>query len=406
MREEPQPGPSEDDQTQLADEVLGSWYMTIENHIYSLCVDECGEATVDDHKYDEGEWSVLSTKYTYVISNTEVVAKPDGGAAWRAEVVVNGDLMALYGDGFTYMLTRYDGAIETLQPYFEQIEEEFPNLDITPPSQVLPGEDVNTEEQFIAATSAMYVMLRSYVASQLEIENVRLYGQTLVGEHHLIDPQSTLVEQVWTEAYKTIGMANTIIAAVNDPGFIRYKHEALAVKAFVYYNLCVLFGQTVIDEQVLSADDSLPLVVAMLNEVEMLVDEPFRVGMEDVKALCAEVALYVGDNELAVNMLSGCEANLSLYVDEVYDAELYQQFGGEITIYSPAKIELLYGEAVGDERYDEWHALGGVLYGYWSMLKRTSRAIEVCGCEPYELLLPIPMSELMFNPKITQNSGY
>lgn len=55
------------------------------------------------------------------------------------------------------------------------------------------------------------------------------------------------------------------------------------------------------------------------------------------------------------------------------------------------------GATVDDHKYAE---------GEWNMLKRTSRAIEVCGCEPYELLLPIPMSELMFNPKITQNSGY
>ena len=43
---------------------------------------------------------------------------------------------------------------------------------------------------------------------------------------------------------------------------------------------------------------------------------------------------------------------------------------------------------------------------YFAFLKRTGLAKDVCSIEEYQLLFPIPNSELMFNNAMTQNPGY
>jgi hypothetical protein len=44
--------------------------------------------------------------------------------------------------------------------------------------------------------------------------------------------------------------------------------------------------------------------------------------------------------------------------------------------------------------------------GYFAFLKRTGLAQSTLGLEEYQLLFPIPQSELDMNPAMTQNPGY
>ena len=44
--------------------------------------------------------------------------------------------------------------------------------------------------------------------------------------------------------------------------------------------------------------------------------------------------------------------------------------------------------------------------GYFAFLKRTGLAMSTLGLEKYQLLFPIPQSELYTNPAMTQNPGY
>jgi len=44
--------------------------------------------------------------------------------------------------------------------------------------------------------------------------------------------------------------------------------------------------------------------------------------------------------------------------------------------------------------------------GYFAFLKRTGLAPSTLGLEEYQLLFPIPQSELDMNPAMTQNPGY
>ena len=45
-------------------------------------------------------------------------------------------------------------------------------------------------------------------------------------------------------------------------------------------------------------------------------------------------------------------------------------------------------------------------YGYWTALKRLGKAQSITGCYDYELLMPIPYDEIIYNPMMTQNPGY
>lgn len=81
--------------------------------------------------------------------------------------------------------------------------------------------------------------------------------------------------------------------------------------------------------------------------------------------------------------------------------------------YTSTEISLLSSEALADNatKSDElltlWQKLDSQPHwGYWAMLKRTGQAQQVTGCEEYELLMPIPYTEIVKNPNIKQNSGY
>jgi hypothetical protein len=61
-----------------------------------------------------------------------------------------------------------------------------------------------------------------------------------------------------------------------------------------------------------------------------------------------------------------------------------------------------------DLSYNEsyWQTSDYLDYGYWAALKRMGKAQEVTGCFDYELLMPIPYTDIMLNQNLKQNPGY
>ena len=53
-----------------------------------------------------------------------------------------------------------------------------------------------------------------------------------------------------------------------------------------------------------------------------------------------------------------------------------------------------------------WEEASFTDYGYWAALKRLGYAQVVTGCQDYQLLMPIPMNEILVNPTAVQNPGY
>jgi len=53
-----------------------------------------------------------------------------------------------------------------------------------------------------------------------------------------------------------------------------------------------------------------------------------------------------------------------------------------------------------------WKKFIGSDYGYFALLKRLGIAVELLEIQSYQQLYPIPNTELVLNPNITQNPGY
>ncbi|MCC8084989.1 MAG: RagB/SusD family nutrient uptake outer membrane protein, partial [Clostridium sp.] len=137
----------------------------------------------------------------------------------------------------------------------------------------------------------------------------------------------------------------------------------------------------------------------------------WRITMETVKALRAEIALSLGYNDEAGYLLRDCQSDFSIAVEESSEPEMYRVFGESLANYTPAKTALLLKEAGMEDTADksalpdEWKTRKQD-WGYWIMLKRTGQAQAVAGCEAYELLMPFPQSEINLLPALTQNPGY
>ena len=149
----------------------------------------------------------------------------------------------------------------------------------------------------------------------------------------------------------------------------------------------------------------------ILTFLHNLPEGGWRITMETVKALRAEIALSLGYNDEAGYLLRDCQSDFSIAVEESSEPEMYRVFGESLANYTPAKNPPCCSKRPvwrtlrtsrpcrtnGKARKQDW--------GYWIMLKRTGQAQAVAGCEAYELLMPFPQSEINLLPALTQNSG-
>lgn len=197
------------------------------------------------------------------------------------------------------------------------------------------------------------------------------------------------------------------------------------MRCMVYYNLSQLWGSVpyitvpatsnnydeILHSPVRSPQD---LCWGLLNELQDITRLPeggWRITMETVKALRAEIALSLGYNDEAGYLLRDCQSDFSIAVEESSEPEMYRVFGESLANYTPAKTALLLKEAGMEDTADksalpdEWKTRKQD-WGYWIMLERTGQAQAVAGCEAYELLMPFPQSEINLLPALTQNPGY
>lgn len=96
----------------------------------------------------------------------------------------------------------------------------------------------------------------------------------------------------------------------------------------------------------------------------------------DVKLLCAECQIHLGNN-----------AKASKYISEVDN------------------VNGISGTSVSVEGIKQLRK-SLKLQDYFAFLKRNGLAIKELGLEKYQLLLPIPQNEINMNPNMTQNPGY
>jgi hypothetical protein len=144
-------------------------------------------------------------------------------------------------------------------------------------------------------------------------------------------------------------------------------------------------------------------------------------GTATTKLLLVEMHLYIKEHLKARELLSEINNETNSFSISLQDPALgndrnfkkYKDFictdsGTSMTIYTNKTPVLFYAEANNelDELPALWKANTSAQYGYWPMLNRIEKAKETVGCNEYETLMPIPESETIYNPNISQNPGY
>ena len=183
------------------------------------------------------------------------------------------------------------------------------------------------------------------------------------------------------------------------------------MRSFLEYNIAELWGVVLYSTgeeyiSVVSRDEMLDILKDRIMNTSLVSksndeESKYRFSNNATKALFAEIFLNFGTK---FNFEGQVE--FSLQTDN--NSYLSAYYGSEIPIYSPRKASLLLKEIDEDAEKlnNDWKEFGFPNYGYWSMLKRKGIATQEAMCESWELLMPIPISELESNPDLVQNPGY
>ena len=426
--------------------LVGFWYIAGNGEIASLRIDDNGTGEAVIYTYTGSEWKTSTSPLQYTVANDNIAIKAGENYTFSGKLAITGSSLSITNDGHVAMFTEYDGGdniIKGLQTHIENnfIEEEGndnnesgdnntpgenntpgvdnkepneDNIDILPPnSTILQEEFWISENSVTAVLASTYINSTEFIASQLNLENIKLTGKDLQGRKKSLTPTSAEVAECWENAYRTINYCNNIIEHAPEE-YRKYADEAKALRCFIYYNIAHLWGQVpyitatnadVIKNSPIYRQDELYGIIydeisLLLNDFENSRFGEYGIGASTLLALQAEIDLYfpTPSYEHTEKMLSQCHANFSLSVNEGQE-DLYSIFGKEIVLYTPQYIEFLIKETQVAENLDElWSEINSSSYGYWAMLKRRGLA--------YKHYMPIPERELMFNPNLTQNPGY
>lgn len=342
-------------------------------------------------------------------------------------------------------------------------ESDKEGLNEEPNNEVVVDEFFNTKEQVYTVLNGCYAALQQFVNSQLQLEFIRTkrtvesapwWNASLSSAQ--ITPGSPLVSAAYTNAYKTINLANMLLEHKNDilgkihDFYPKSEGEAIfaqaeMIRAFTYYNLTVLWGGVPLVKNSYSVDDiisgTVNLVQAYPNDILRFVKEDINkalnylpdeydsaiknkcyINRDAARLLLAEVIVTLESPNI------NAYYELSNIYDAKYDAAISDAntvYNGDITnakavifalalegryqpIYTRKHYDLLIKESQGETESlaSEWKESLCTEYGYWAALKRQGIAQTVTGCQDYELLMPFPSSELMYNPNLRQNPGY
>lgn len=345
------------------------------------------------------------------------------------------------------LLVRIDGTLDdNLQAEVLLIK------DIIPNSTTTEDNVFDTKAGIKAIYASCYAACTEFETWQLKLENIRLNPSTV----HRITPSSTEVYNTWMYAYQTINRINLVLekedAVLGTMGNQDGKAliaELRALRAFVNYNLGMLFGNVPLLTKVLADNDNQLTQTRQADVFQFAYDEINSVlddllpafEQENAQAyfnkdagrmLKAELLMALGNKTQASATLNQIEKSryyntrsASSSLDRSYIWALHTQQNTYCPVYTVMHTNLYLYENSGskdgldlptidlnkDGKPDEdvesfWHASEYTDYGYWAALKRMGKAQEVTGCYDYELLMPIPSQDLSFFPNFKQNSGY
>lgn len=336
-----------------------------------------------------------------------------------------------------------DGAID---------ENDKEDLEEIAPNNMAEEAFFRTEADAQSVLASAYAQTALFESYQLTIEAVRLGridGSTY--SINLSNPSDATIQKAWEAAYTAVQRTNMILNALQHSYFgydsAPYLAEAYALKAYLYYNLAVLWGNVpYVDERSVNVygEDFSQAYGRQYNQLEILQiaedaverakryhnsgggstnlsNQVFRLSGKSCQLLLAEIeqTLNFPDGAFWVlNDMEDFDTNDCFFLADdaavewplAYKQNLYR--AGKQPIYDTEYLQHLseetnaYNEQVNEAVVAEQWFNATNLYGVWAALKRSGVAQSMTGCQSHELLLPIPARELMTDPSLRQNSGY
>ena len=336
------------------------------------------------------------------------------------------------------LLVRIDGTLDNnLQAEVLLIK------DIIPNSTTTEDNVFGSKEQILAILNSSYSACAEFQTWQFKLEDIRRNPNTV----HQINANSAEVRNTWQYAYRTINIINLVLEKKEDGKAL--IAELRALRAFVNYNIGMLFGNIPLLTKVLADNDNqitqssqAEVFQFAYDEINSVLDDlrpsfeqengQIRFNKDAGLMLKAELAMSLGNKQLAAATLNQIDKSryyntrsASSSLDRSYIWALHTQQNTYCPVYTVMHTNLYLYENSGskdgldlptidlnkDGKPDEdvesfWHASEYTDYGYWAALKRMGKAQEVTGCFDYELLMPIPAQEINSYPNFKQNPGY
>lgn len=220
-----------------------------------------------------------------------------------------------------------------------------------------------------------------------------------------------------------------------------FIHTFKVLRAMIYLDMVQHWGDVPFitrplsyDETNVSRTDKVEIYNALLEDLEGSSNKELFIPQDLVYALTGMIHLELKNYSVAAtcfekaveknNMVSTLNPSLDIeYIYPLYN-KLYMQLNyaesllganqpSDLlailnTIRKEGNMESLQElpKAPAHEIANLWKELIGVKYGYYALLKRLGIAVEILDIYEYQQLYPIPSSELMLNPYMTQNPGY
>ncbi len=332
-------------------------------------------------------------------------------------------------------------------------ENDGEDLEEIAPTYVAEETFFGTEANAQSVLASAYAQTALFEAYQLTIEAVRLgkidgsaYGI------NLSNPSDATIQKAWEAAYTAVQRTHMMIYALQHSHFgydsSPYLAEAYALRAFLGYNLTVLWGNVPYVDETRGyeyREDYLQTYGRQYEQREVLQfaldaamnavgfyqhtgsastfssSPTFHLADKSCQLLQAEIEQTLNSPDGAywsLNNMGDFGSNDCFFIADdaeiewplAYKQNLYR--AGKQPIYDAEYLQHLTEEANAyNEQVDKNVVAENWLnatnrYGVWAALKRLGVAQSMTGCQAHELLLPIPTRELLTNPSLRQNAGY
>jgi uncharacterized protein YbaR (Trm112 family) len=272
-----------------------------------------------------------------------------------------------------------------------------------------------SEQEIADAVRMSYASLSEFIKKQISVESLYFTGGI-----ESITPTNPDIEVMWQSGYEALYKANKCLLSldhselIDDDAERKYRIHCFAVIGYTTKTMSDHWGRIPLAGQGFRLEDELPNAMeeelmrfsrenldraieeGMNTEIDIFDD--IHVSGQGLMVAQAEVSYMLNDWPRGVEMCKrALETTEEAILLKIGNAEIYTRGHAEFML---SELSALIG--IQYEKL-EWNK---DLFGYWYMLKRTGKLMEVTGCPEYKQALPVPLSALANNKLLMQNPGY